>query len=82
MQNNSISLGLLEETELLVSVLCPLCNYVDEWASSSPAVYDEFKDLLLFAVPHLVSYFQSSGLQPFSNIELHLNELKRDNNRR
>lgn len=70
-----ITLGLLEETELIMDVLSQMFEHAHLWAEKDLMTYSNMKDYAMFAVPKLLSFCETRSLKPLSEVENHLMQI-------
>jgi len=64
-----ISLGLLEETELIVDVLSQVFEHANLWQERDPITFANMKDYILFSVPKLLALCDTQQLKAMSYVE-------------
>jgi biotin-(acetyl-CoA carboxylase) ligase len=73
-----ISVALLEEQELLTSIINQLFQHAPQWAQRNFESYSTYKDLMMFAVPHLVANLDAQSVMSASYVEDHLAQLTQE----
>lgn len=70
-----ITLGLLEETELIMDVLSQMNEHATLWREKDPITFGNMKDYALIGVSKLLSFCETRSLKPMSETENHLNSV-------
>ena len=73
-----ISLALLEEIEIICSLMQQVFEHAEMWRARDEYMFCEMKDYFLFAVPKLLTKCNTRGLLPASMTEEHLKSITQD----